>query len=157
MTDTRTAVTQTVIMLPDRSPIFLDTAYVNALINTRDQWHEAAIRWETRLATERRRLLTTEFVLTEIADGLAAVRFRGHAVRAIALLRESLLIEIVPVSSGLFETALALYQNRGDKDWGLTDCSSFVVMGERGLSAALTTDDHFRQAGFRSLLLEEDA
>jgi predicted nucleic acid-binding protein len=142
-------------MLPDVSPIFLDTAYVNALVNTRDQWHGAAVRWERRLAEDRRRLLTTEFVLIEIADGLAVVRFRGHAARVIALLQQSPLVEIIPASSELFGGALALYQRRGDKDWGLTDCSSFVVMGARGHSAALTTDDHFRQAGFRSLLLEE--
>jgi predicted nucleic acid-binding protein len=29
-----------------------------------------------------------------------------------------------------------------------------VVMNGRGLSEALTTDDHFRQAGFRVLVLE---
>ena len=59
----------------DPEPAFLE-AYVNALVNTRDQWHEAAIRWQRRLERERRRLVTTEFVLVEIADGLAAVRFR---------------------------------------------------------------------------------
>ena len=52
----------------DPQPVFLDTAYVNALINTRDQWHEAAVRWERNLATDRRQLITTEFVLVEIAD-----------------------------------------------------------------------------------------
>jgi hypothetical protein len=36
-----------------------------------------AVRWEARLAAERRRLVTTEFVLMEIADGLAAIRFRA--------------------------------------------------------------------------------
>jgi predicted nucleic acid-binding protein len=143
------------IMAPDLAPVFLDTAYVNALVNTRDQWHEAATRWEARLAADRRRLLTTEFVLIEIADGLAAVRFRTHAARVIALLRESPLVEIIPASSALFDAALALYLGRGDNDWGLTDCSSFVIMGERGISEALTSDAHFRQAGFRSLLLEQ--
>ena len=41
---------------------------------------------------------------------------------------------------------------RKDKDWSLTDCISFVVMHERGLPDALTTDKHFEQAGFRALL-----
>jgi uncharacterized protein len=141
-------------MEPDRTPIFLDTAYVNALVNTRDQWHAAAVQWQRKLSADKRRLVTTEFVLVEIADGLAAVRFRGQAVQVIATLQASSLIEIIPASSQLFTAALELYRSRGDKDWGLTDCASLVVMNGRGLSEALTTDDHFRQAGLRALLLE---
>jgi uncharacterized protein len=137
------------------SPVFLDTAYVYALLNARDAWHAAATVWERRLAARRRRLVTTELVLAEIADGLAALRFRGHAVRAIDTLRASPLVEVVPASSALFAAALERYRARSDKDWGLTDCASFVVMEERGLSEALTTDDHFVQAGFRALLLED--
>lgn len=142
-------------MAPDPEPLFLDTAYVNALINTRDQWHEAAVRWEQKLAVDRRRLMTTEFILVEIADGLAAVRFRVQAAQAIAALQASPLVEIIPASSKLFTSALELYRSRPDKDWGLTDCASFVVMHERAISEALTTDEHFRQAGFRALLLED--
>jgi len=142
-------------MGPNPEPVFLDTAYVNARVNTRDQWHEAAVWWERKLASERRRLVTTEFVLMEIADGLAAVRFRLRAVQVIAALQASPLVEIIPASSQLFTAALELYRNRTDKDWGLTDCASFVVMGERALSEVLTMDYHFREAGFRALLLED--
>jgi len=39
--------------------IFLDTSYVYALLNKRDQWHAQALRWQQRLAAEPRRLLTT--------------------------------------------------------------------------------------------------
>ncbi len=140
---------------PDRRPVFLDTAYVNALVNTRDQWHGAARWWERRLAERRRPLVTTEFVLVEIADGLAALRFRKQAAAIIDLLRASTLVEVVPTTQALFAQALDLYRSRGDKDWGMTDCASFVVMDVRNLSDALTTDDHFRQAGFRALLLED--
>jgi len=41
-----------------------------------------------------------------------------------------------------------------DKTWGLTDAVSFVVMQEQNLVDALTTDEHFHQAGFRALLRE---
>jgi uncharacterized protein len=144
-------------MRQSSSPAFLDTAYVYALLNTRDTWHAAAAAWERRLAATRRRLVTTEFVLVEVADGLAALRFRAHAVRAIETLRASPLVEAVPASAALFAAALELYRARPDKDWGLTDCASFVVMQERALTEALTTDEHFRQAGFRALLLEDSA
>ena len=147
-------ISRTIRLAHDRLPVFLDTAYLNALVNVRDQWHNAAVQWEERLAVERRRLVTTEFVLVEIADGLAAVRFRVQATHVITTLQASSLVDIIPASSQLFRTALELYRRRADKDWGLTDCVSFVVMSERSLSEALTTDDHFRQAGFRALLLE---
>jgi len=139
----------------DSAPIFVDTAYVNARINWRDQWHDVATRWEARLASDRRRLVTTEFVLTEVAEGLAVVRYRTQAADAIAIIRASSLVDVVPASTELFARALDLYRQRGDKEWGLTDCASFVVMSERRLTAALTTDQHFPQAGFRALLLEE--
>jgi predicted nucleic acid-binding protein len=47
------------------------------------------------------------------------------------------------------------YSQRLDKEWGLTDCVSFIVMQDRKITEALTTDEHFEQAGFRALLLEE--
>jgi len=47
---------------------------------------------------------------------------------------------------------LELYRQRPDKEWGLTDCLAFVVMRQRGLTEALTSDEHFEQAGFKALL-----
>jgi uncharacterized protein len=151
------AILRTLRLAPDRLPIFLDTPYVNALVNIRDQWHSVAVQWEARLAAEERRLVTTEFILVEIADGLAAVRFRAQAVQVIATLQATPFVDIVPVSSQLFRAALELYRRRADRDWGLTDCASFAVMRDRGIAEALTTDDHFRQAGFRALLLGNTA
>lgn len=135
--------------------VFLDTAYAYALINTRDQWHDRAVVWQERLATERKLLLSTEFVLLEIADGLAAVQFHKHAVQIINLLKENPFVEIVSLSSELLEEAFKLYKKRADKGWGLTDCTSFIVMKRYGIIDALTTDEHFQKAGFRALLQED--
>ena len=146
-------------MNPRRNPeaVFLDTAYVYALVNTRDAWHQTAVRWQQRLARDGTRLITTEFILIEIADGLANVRFRREAQRIIATLRASPLVEVIPASSQLFGAAFNLYGNRADKEWGLTDCASFVTMTERELHSPLTADHHFQQAGFRALLLESES
>ena len=52
----------------------------------------------------------------------------------------------------LMNKAIRLYRERHDKEWGLTDCISFVLMAEHGLQEALTSDHHFEQAGFKILL-----
>ena len=135
-------------------PVFIDTAYIYALINPQDQWHQKAVNWRLKIKTEERSLLTTEFVLTEIADGLSAVKFRRAAVQIISILQNNPLVKIIPATSNLFLQALKLYEQRPDKNWGLTDCASFVVMTENNITEALTTDDHFRQAGFTALLAE---
>jgi predicted nucleic acid-binding protein len=133
------------------SPLFLDTAYIFALVNTRDQWHGLAVEWQQKLEGEQRPLLTTELILVEIADGLSAIKFRAQASQIIAALQSSPHVEIVPFTSQLLADALTLYEQRQDKDWGLTDCASFVVMRARGIVEALTVDEHFQQAGFQTL------
>jgi predicted nucleic acid-binding protein len=69
-------------------------------------------------------------------------------------LSEDSTVEIIPLSEVLFDRAFTFYQSCQDKEWGITDCISFVVMQDRGLTDALTADDHFQQAGYRVLLKE---
>jgi len=133
--------------------IFIDTAYIHALISPNDQWHKKAVEWRIKIESEKRALITTEFVLTEIADGLAAINFRPAAAQVIRILQTNAFVKTIPATSELFTKALTLYEQRPDKNWGLTDCASFVVMTENNLTDALTTDEHFRQAGFNALLL----
>ncbi|MFM6025600.1 MAG: type II toxin-antitoxin system VapC family toxin, partial [Dolichospermum sp.] len=61
-------------------------------------------------------------------------------------------VEVVLLSNSLYKLAFNLFKQREDKEWGLVDCISFIVMQDRGISDALTTDIHFQQAGFRALL-----
>lgn len=61
-------------------------------------------------------------------------------------------VDIVPQTEAQFTAALTLYTQRPDKEWGLTDCASFLIMQEQGITEALAHDDHFYQAGFIPLL-----
>lgn len=142
-------------LLTKPQSVFLDTAYVYALLNTRDQWHERALLWQQKIVDEGRELITTELILFEIADGLSTIKYRQQAINVIDALQGDPLVEIVPATTLLLNSALDLYRRRADKDWGLTDCASFRVMQERGLSEVLTVDEHFRQAGFNVLVLSE--
>jgi predicted nucleic acid-binding protein len=71
------------------------------------------------------------------------------------LLEESATV-FVPSSATLLRQGLALFADRPDKDWSLVDCISILVMQQRRLKEALTTDRHFVQAGFRALLRERE-
>ena len=64
-------------------------------------------------------------------------------------------IEVAPIDGDVIEAAVRLFEDRADKSWSLTDCSSFVVMDGRKLNCALTADSHFQQAGFRAALITE--
>src|SRR5205814_1012964 len=97
-------------------------------------------------------LVTTTWVLTELADGLAATPDR-HLFRVIhADLEQEPRTTVLPPSQELFDRGVKLFNARPDKKWSLTDCISFVVMEERGIHEALTADHHFEQAGFVALL-----
>ena len=129
--------------------VFADTAYFLALVSQRDRLHEQAMALAQNPPGD---LLTTEWILTEVGDGLSAPTVRSRFVRLCALLRSREDVEIVPATSQLFERGCTLFEARPDKHWSLTDCLSFVVMKERSLEAALTPDEHFEQAGFRRLM-----
>ncbi len=101
------------------------------------------------------RLVTTCAVLLEIGNVLAKQRYRHAAVQLLDTLSQDPSVHVVPLSADLYERALTLFRERPDKDWGLTDCVSFVVMRDRDITVALTPDTHYQQAGFRALLLEE--
>ena len=58
------------------------------------------------------------------------------------------------MTSSAFRAATGRYRSRLDKTWGVTDCTSFLIMEEKGISEALSFDRDFQQAGFRALLLE---
>ncbi|MEM6784486.1 MAG: PIN domain-containing protein [Bacteroidota bacterium] len=132
-------------------PLFVDTGYAIALINRRDQHHEAARRLATRYAA--RTLITTDAVLFELGSALA-YGFRTASVELISHFIEAPDVEVVPLTDVLRSMALAFYATHEDKPWSLTDCLSFVVMRQRGLTEALAFDHHFEQAGFRALLRE---
>jgi hypothetical protein len=98
-----------------------------------------------------RTALTTDAVLLEIGNALAR-RFRAGAAEIVDSMLADESAIVVHLTPELFGRAVELYKSRNDKEWGLTDCVSFVVMNDRGITDALTHDHHFEQAGFRALM-----
>lgn len=129
--------------------IFADTYFLIAALSPRDEGHAKAVNFSIH---NRHPLVTTAWVLTELADGLAATSNR-HLARQIFLDFESSAHDIViPSEPQLWLRGLDLYHARPDKEWSLTDCISFIVMQDHGITEALTADQHFEQAGFVTLL-----
>lgn len=129
--------------------VFVDTLFVVALINQRDAYHAKAS--ELADLYDGQPLLTTDVVLLEIGNALAR-NFKQQAIEVIDSFLTSSEVEIVRLTPQLFEQAYLLYKRYQDKEWGLLDCVSFVVMREAGIRNALTFDQHFVQAGFQALM-----
>ncbi len=126
--------------------LFVDTVFVIALINQRDQYHQQAL--ELADLFEGNPLLITDAILLEIGNALA----RSHKSQAVDVIEQFLTSDetkVVRLTPSLFEQALGLYRAYGDKDWSLVDCISFVAMRNAGVRQVLSFDRHFVQAGFR--------
>lgn len=100
-------------------------------------------------------LVATHAVLLEIGAALFKVAFRADAARLIQFLLSDASVEIVPSDANLMQAALKLFEGYSDKEWSLCDCTSFAVMKKLQLSSSLSTDHHFKQAGFYALLLHD--
>lgn len=131
---------------------FVGTSCWLAILNKDDQSHVAAQTEYTNLTRSGIRLTTGTAVLNETANSLSDPRSRRSAVALYRRLQASDHVEVVFVDRRLWDEGWALYAQRPDKAWSLTDCISIVIMEERGVAEALTTDSHFDQAGLRALL-----
>jgi len=130
------------------SRIFVDSGFVIALINQRDQYHQRALELADKF--EGYPLLITDAVLLEIGNALVR-KYKQEAIEFIEQFLAADEVEIISLDPQLFQQALGLYKNYQDKEWGLVDCVSFVVMWQAGINQVLTFDRHFVQAGFQVL------
>ena len=129
--------------------ILLDTGYLIALVEPRDELHERAIRWTQ---TIHEPLVLTSEVAVETLNYFSATGKRVASHDALRRLRGVPNFEFAYVDQRLFDAGLNFHSERPDQNWSLTDCISFVLMQERGIRQALAHDHHFEQAGFIALL-----
>lgn len=132
-------------------PVFLDTSYLLALELSKDQHHAKAAQYQLSLVDNQPPIVTSSFVLEEIATFLNSRGFHAQAVAVGNQILYSLDIQIVYVEEILFERSWKFFQQHSDKKYSLTDCTSFVIMKDLQISRALTFDKHFVQAGFKTL------
>ena len=135
--------------------VFWDTSAFVALGNADDDLHEQAVRVSGALAQQEARILTTSAVLTEVANTFSRSGWRPVAHQLVESLRQSAVLgiaRVIHVDEPLWERGWALFVERPDKHWGLTDCISFVVMQDQSITRAFASERHFEQAGFERLI-----
>lgn len=135
--------------------LFLDTSFSIGLVSPRDQIHDKAIAWSEKIEHSNIPVVTTQPVLLEIGNALSNSAFRQIGIGLLDNFENDSNTTIVSLTDDLYNEAFKLFRSRNDKEWGLVDCISFVVMTERNITLALTADEHFVQAGFRALLRED--
>ncbi|MCQ3805385.1 MAG: PIN domain-containing protein [Acidimicrobiia bacterium] len=135
--------------------VFADAGYWIALWHPRDALHRSAMVVSESLGAIV--VVTTQLVLVEALNALAGMgEFRRlFAAQMVRTLEDDPGVEIVPQTDAQFRAAVERYATRPDQRWSLTDCASFLVMEERGISEALAYDRDFEQAGFTALLRGE--
>lgn len=134
--------------------VFLDTGFAIALLSPRDNFHKTASRIAAEMKQCGVRVVTSDAILLEIGAALAKIAYRPAGVKIIAALRADPTVDIVAMDRHWFDAAYELFAQRQDKEWSLTDCFSFAIMGQRGIKQALAADEHFAQAGLVPLLLD---
>jgi predicted nucleic acid-binding protein len=129
--------------------VFADTYFYLALLS-----RDAAARAKAEEVAGRTRVptVTSSFVLMEVANALSAPAHRQSYLTLVRLLNSSPHVTVVPASQELFDRGHSLFAARPDKEWSLTDCTSFIIMQDRAIDEALPADHHFEQAGFVALL-----
>ena len=124
----------------------VDTSLWYATADDRDPNHDEAV---LLLATPGRSHITTNWIF---AETITLVRGRlGHnaavALGARLLHRPGLrIVRVQPEDEG---TAWRIFQQYADKDFSVTDCTTFAVMRRLRIAHALAFDRHFQQMGFR--------
>ena len=131
--------------------MFLDTSGLLCVHNAAEPQHLSA---KTHFKRHRNKI-TTSYVLAELIT-LAFVRgmARGPTLRFVRKLIESRTVSVTWVDKRLHLAAMELLGQREDKGYSLCDAVSFLLMKERNITDALTTDHHFEQEGFQRLLRE---
>ncbi|MFT3882937.1 MAG: PIN domain-containing protein [Gemmatales bacterium] len=132
---------------------FVDTSGWGAWADSNDQYHSHAVEVFDRIWNDRATLITSSFVLLELTALFNHFRFtKNRQMEFFANLFLDASIEVLQIDHELEQRVWQLWRERHDKLWTVTDCSSFIIMQELGITEAVTADHHFAQAGFVCLI-----
>jgi predicted nucleic acid-binding protein len=131
-----------------KNALFVDTAGWVMLVDKADPLHGAACSARDATLDAGGMLVSTDYVVDETLTLLRRRFGIDVAERWWDRAEGSVRVRWEPVDSERAERARHWFFRWRDKGFSFTDCTSFVVMRERRLRRALTSDAHFVQAGF---------
>jgi predicted nucleic acid-binding protein len=134
--------------------LFIDTSGWACIADRRELHHVAAASIYREARKLGQRIVTMNYILAELISLLTSPKrlLRSDIISFVDAIKTASYVEFIHVDESLDQTAWQLLKNRQDKDWSLVACVSFVIMQNRSISEALTTDHHFEQAGLIRLL-----
>ena len=130
-------------------PVLADTSFFVALVRASDTNHRQAVDC---LGGLKRRIVTTAWVWVEVGNFFCRPGQRRQFADLSRLISSDPRFVQVHADERQLTDGAALYFQRNDKGWSLTDCITMTVAERLGITEVLTADHHFTQAGYTALL-----
>jgi len=134
------------------SEAFIDTSGFYSLLVRDDDKHAQAGKFLRNAAENKRRFVTSDYVVDETATLLKARGMTKLIRPFFESISSSKACRLIWMDGDRFHRTTAFFLRNLERDWSFTDCSSFVIMKELHLREALTKDSHFESAGYVALL-----
>lgn len=128
--------------------IFVDSSAFVSVTDQSERQYERASTWFGNVPFSTK-LLTTQFILDESITRIRTLMGTHSAHEFANDLLNSDHCQIIWIQKEHFLRALEKFKKYSDQTFSFTDCTSFVVMEEKGIKDAFTFDDDFKRAGFR--------
>jgi hypothetical protein len=126
--------------------VFVDASAWAAILNRRDQYHPAAFALYQQLLRAKALLISSSWTIYEalsILKSRAGIEQAEHLWRIVNDPKTS---QLVKVDEEVEDAALDMFFGFRDKDWGVVDCTSIIIMEKLGCRTAFAFDEHFSQA-----------
>ena len=135
-----------------KEQVFIDTSGFYALLVSNDTYHKSAAALVESLAAKSCHFVSSDYVLDEAITLLRARGIPRQVDMLLEIVDDSAYLSLEWVGPERFLSTRSYLKSHFDHEYSFTDCTSFVIMNELNITAALTADRHFEEAGFRVLL-----
>lgn len=130
--------------------VFLDTSFLVALEDKRDQNHLNALNyWNSAKSSVSP--VTTSYRCDETVTLFNRRNLHEKAVEIGERLIYSPDIDFIYIDKETFLEGWEYFKIYQDKDYSLTDCISFAIMNKEKILKVIAFDVHFKQAGFEMI------
>lgn len=128
--------------------VFIDTSGWVALFIANDQYHEKAVSIIKDLKKIKAQLFTSDYIIDETVTTILGRSNHKQSVLAGEYIINSKILQIITVYAEYFQPAWKRYKHYKDKEFSLTDVTSFTIMKTLNIHKSFTFDRDFEQAGF---------